>query len=151
MYCDKEIYYDSFSSDIIMQFYKASSRTKYSSIKRYIEHKHLKKYNDLFLEYHRLIHFLSLIRELLKESRSIDYSIATKKQMYEIATQIAEVYNKLADLEESKFIQTILNKKIDSGISICRSFMQHGASPERFLFFGDKLTPFEKNFIKKSN
>ena len=154
LYCERDIHYDALSSEIIRQFYINSTKTKYSSIKKYMDYKCLKKYDYLLSEYHKLHDLLLLVRKNLREHfqkpSSIYLTMAIKKQMYDIATQIASVYNTLAELEESEFIQSILNKKADDGISICRTFIQRGANSEDFLYIGEKFTSWEKNILKQN-
>jgi hypothetical protein len=151
---EREIYYDGFSSEIIKQAYKDSKKTKFYSIKKFLEYMHLKKYDDLLSEYHRLRDLLFSVRKFLEESSSIYYSIEIKKQLYAIATQIATIYNTLAELEESKTIQDILNKNNCDKTNICRDFIQYSTGAlrncEDFLFFTDKFTSIEKGIMKMS-
>ena len=152
---EKEVHYDGYSSEIIIKLYNDSIKNKYKSIKKYLEYRTLKKYDTLFSEYQRLHDILSLYRKVLEESRSIGYSIAIKKRMYEIASQIAKVYNVLAELEESESIQTLLNKTIHPNINIYRNFKQYDSKSlrihEDFLYLEDKFTSLEITLMGKNN
>lgn len=150
VYCEKIIEYDEYSSEIIIQSYKDSIKTKYSSIKKHREYILLKKYNDLYSEYQILNRDLSILRECLYKSKSIDYSIAIKKQMYVIAEKKKVVYNELFELEESAMIQTILNHEKLLGKNIWRNFGFIVDDCEFFLKLEDKFNIFEKNLMKKS-
>lgn len=147
---EKTIEYDAYSSIIIIQSYKDSIKTKYSSIKKHREYILLKKYNDLYLEYQVLNRDISILRECLHKSKSIDYSITIKKQIYAITEKKRMIYNALVELEESELIQAILNQQKQLGKNIWRNFGFIIDNCEFFLHCGEQFTSWEKSLMKKN-